>query len=154
MAEVSGERTVPWGEHTITNVWSTTKTVTNLAARMLSTAGSWPCTRRCAITGRSPPPTARRRSRSGTCSTTRWGSRAGRAVRDADIYDWELSTGRLAAQAPWWEPGTASGYRGSLIIADQRRRATISYMMNRMAPGIIGSPRSESYVRAVYGCLS
>lgn len=66
----------------------------------------------------------------------------------------ELSTGRLAAQAPWWEPGTASGYRGSLIIADQRRRATISYMMNRMAPGIIGSPRSESYVRAVYGCLS
>jgi len=78
----------------------------------------------------------------------------GRAVRDADIYDWELSTGRLAAQAPWWEPGTASGYRGSLIIADQRRRATISYMMNRMAPGIIGSPRSESYVRAVYGCLS
>lgn len=71
MAEVSGERTVPWGGHTITNVWSTTKTVTNLAALMLSTAGSWTCTRRCAITGRSPPPTARRRSRSGTCSVTR-----------------------------------------------------------------------------------
>jgi CubicO group peptidase (beta-lactamase class C family) len=27
-----------------------------------------------------------------------------------DIYDWEGSTARMAAQAPWWEPGTASGY--------------------------------------------
>jgi CubicO group peptidase (beta-lactamase class C family) len=27
-----------------------------------------------------------------------------------DIFDWERSTAMLAAQAPWWEPGTASGY--------------------------------------------
>lgn len=27
-----------------------------------------------------------------------------------DLYDWEKSTSMLAAQAPWWEPGTASGY--------------------------------------------
>ncbi len=27
-----------------------------------------------------------------------------------DLYDWERSTSRMAAQAPWWEPGTASGY--------------------------------------------
>ncbi len=27
-----------------------------------------------------------------------------------DLYDWDLACGRLAAQAPWWEPGTASGY--------------------------------------------
>ncbi len=27
-----------------------------------------------------------------------------------DLYDWELTTGRLAAMAPWWEPGTRSGY--------------------------------------------
>ncbi len=27
-----------------------------------------------------------------------------------DLYDWEQSTSRMAAQAPWWEPGTASGY--------------------------------------------
>jgi CubicO group peptidase (beta-lactamase class C family) len=25
-----------------------------------------------------------------------------------DLYDWDRSTARLAAQAPWWEPGTAS----------------------------------------------
>jgi CubicO group peptidase (beta-lactamase class C family) len=27
-----------------------------------------------------------------------------------DLYDWERLTRRMAAQAPWWEPGTASGY--------------------------------------------
>ena len=30
---------------------------------------------------------------------------------------------------------------------------TISYMMNRMAPGIIGSDRSEAYVTAIHECL-
>ena len=27
-----------------------------------------------------------------------------------EMYDWDLATSRLAQQAPWWEPGTASGY--------------------------------------------
>jgi len=27
-----------------------------------------------------------------------------------DLYDWDRVTSLLAAQAPWWEPGTASGY--------------------------------------------
>ena len=27
-----------------------------------------------------------------------------------DLYDWQKATSRLAGQAPWWEPGTASGY--------------------------------------------
>jgi CubicO group peptidase (beta-lactamase class C family) len=27
-----------------------------------------------------------------------------------DVYDWDKSTALLAAQTPWWEPGTASGY--------------------------------------------
>jgi hypothetical protein len=36
---------------------------------------------------------------------------------------------------------------------DLDRRLTITYMMNAMAPGIIGSPRSEAYVRAVYEAL-
>ena len=31
-------------------------------------------------------------------------------VEVADIYDWDKSTAMLARQAPWWEPGTASGY--------------------------------------------
>ena len=31
-------------------------------------------------------------------------------MEEADLYDWEKATSLLAAQAPWWEPGTASGY--------------------------------------------
>jgi CubicO group peptidase (beta-lactamase class C family) len=27
-----------------------------------------------------------------------------------DLYDWTAATSRMAAQAPWWPPGTASGY--------------------------------------------
>ncbi len=45
------------------------------------------------------------------------------------------------------------GWGGSLIICDLERRMTFSYMMNKMAPGIIGSPRSEAYLRAVYEAL-
>ena len=46
------------------------------------------------------------------------------------------------------------GWGGSLIVADLDRRVTVSYMMNKMAPGIIGSDRSEAYVRTVYACLN
>ena len=40
-----------------------------------------------------------------------------------------------------------------MILMDTDRRATISYMMNKMAPGIIGSDRSEAYVRVIQDCL-
>jgi CubicO group peptidase (beta-lactamase class C family) len=43
------------------------------------------------------------------------------------LYDWERSTALLAAQAPWWEPGTASGYHsGSYghLVGELVRRAS------------------------------
>jgi CubicO group peptidase (beta-lactamase class C family) len=42
------------------------------------------------------------------------------------------------------------GWGGSMIIMDVGRRMTISYVMNRMAPGIIGSERSARYTGAIY----
>ncbi|MFJ7903225.1 serine hydrolase domain-containing protein [Streptomyces sp. NPDC096198] len=45
------------------------------------------------------------------------------------------------------------GWGGSLIVVDLDRRMTISYVMNRMGPGIIGSDRAETYLRAVYASL-
>ena len=45
------------------------------------------------------------------------------------------------------------GWGGSMIIIDIDRRMTIAYMMNKMAPGILGSARSEAYVRAAYEAL-
>ena len=46
------------------------------------------------------------------------------------------------------------GWGGSLIIADLEHRMTISYMMNQMQPGVIGSDVSAAYVDAVYDCLA
>ncbi|KAH8700968.1 beta-lactamase [Talaromyces proteolyticus] len=46
---------------------------------------------------------------------------------DKDMYDLEASTARLAAQAPWWEPGTSSGYHASNyghLIGELVRRTT------------------------------
>jgi hypothetical protein len=34
------------------------------------------------------------------------------------------------------------------------RRMTISYMMNKMGPGIIGSDRSTEYAQAIYDALT
>jgi CubicO group peptidase (beta-lactamase class C family) len=45
------------------------------------------------------------------------------------------------------------GWGGSMIVMDLDRRVTFSYMMNRMAPGIVGSDRAESYLTAAYATL-
>ncbi|MBI0378569.1 beta-lactamase family protein [Streptomyces albiflaviniger] len=104
-------RTVAWDEHTITNVWSTTKTVTSLAALMLVDRGAldihapvaeyWP---EFAANGKQ---NVEIRHLLSHCSGVAGLDQP--AVLE-DLYDWEKSTSRLAAQALWWEPGTASGY--------------------------------------------
>ena len=42
------------------------------------------------------------------------------------------------------------GWGGSLIVNDLDRRMTFAYVMNKMSAGIIGSARSDAYLRAVY----
>jgi CubicO group peptidase (beta-lactamase class C family) len=46
------------------------------------------------------------------------------------------------------------GWGGSVILMDLDARTTISYMMNKMGPGVIGSDRSEAYVRTILDCLA
>src|SRR5271166_374985 len=104
-------RTVPWSQDTITNVWSSTKTVTSLAALMLVDRGEldvdapvakyWP---EFAANGKQDVLVRHLLSHASGVS----GFDQPAVV--ADLYDWEQSTSRMAAQAPWWEPGTASGY--------------------------------------------
>ena len=104
-------RTVPWAEHTITNVWSSTKPVTSLAALMLVDRASWTLTPRSPGTGPSSPPTARPASLVRHLMSHSSGvSGLDQPAVAADLYDWPKATSRMAAQAPWWEPGTASGY--------------------------------------------
>ena len=104
-------RTTPWDEHTITNVWSSTKTVTSLAALMLVDRGEldvdqpvakyWP---EFAANGKQD--VLVRHVMSHASGVSGLDQPASVEV----LYDWEQATSRMAAQAPWWEPGTASGY--------------------------------------------
>ncbi|WP_329544386.1 beta-lactamase family protein [Streptomyces sp. NBC_01356] len=104
-------RTVPWRRDTITNVWSCTKTVTSLAALLLVERGLldvdapvaryWPEFAACG-----KERVLVRHLLSHTSGVSGWD----RPVTVADVLDVPASTARLAAQAPWWPPGTASGY--------------------------------------------
>ena len=41
-----------------------------------------------------------------------------------------------------------------MAVVDLDRRLTIAYVMNRMAPGILGSDRSRDYVSAAYAATT
>ena len=71
------------------------------------------------------------------------------------FYDWELITGRLAAQAPAWEPGTAHGYHAvtlGVLEGELVRRVTGKtigrFLREEVAEPLgadiwIGAPESE-----------
>ncbi|MFD9538823.1 serine hydrolase domain-containing protein [Streptomyces sp. NPDC060022] len=122
------DRTRPWERDTVVNVWSTTKGPTALCAHILVDRGLldldapvatyWP---EFAAAGKESVPVRHLLShRSGVAG-----------LRDphtlAELYDWELTTARLAATEPWWEPGTRSGYHAisyGFLIGEVVRRIT------------------------------
>ncbi len=135
-------RTTPWDEHTITNVWSSTKTVTSLAALMLADRGEldvyapvaeyWP---EFAANGKQD--IAVRHLLSHTSGV----SGLDQPAVVEDLYDWEKSTARFAAQAPWWEPGTASGYHAlnfGHLIGEVVRRVSGKTLKQFVAEEIAG----------------
>src|SRR5580700_594743 len=135
-------RTVPWSEQTITNVWSSTKTVTSLAALMLVDRGEldvdapvaryWP---EFAAAGKDGVLVRHLLSHTSGVSGLDQP-----AVVD-DLYDWDKSTARFAAQAPWWEPGTASGYHAlnfGHLIGEVLRRITGTSLKQFVADEIAG----------------
>ncbi|MEV0621852.1 serine hydrolase domain-containing protein [Nonomuraea sp. NPDC050404] len=104
-------RTQPWTADTIVNVFSTTKNVTALAVLTLADRGLidldapvaayWPD---FAANGKSG--VLVRHVLGHTSGVSGWDQ----PITATDLYDLPASTARLAAQAPWWEPGTAPGY--------------------------------------------
>ncbi|MFI6850744.1 serine hydrolase domain-containing protein [Streptomyces sp. NPDC050416] len=104
-------RTRPWGEDTLVNVWSTTKGPVALCAHILADRGLldldapvaayWP---EFAAAGKEKVLVRHLLShRAGLA-----GLREPHSLEQ--LRDWELTTQRLAATQPWWEPGTTSGY--------------------------------------------
>ena len=102
-----------WSEHTIANGFSSTKTMTALCALVLADRGQldldapvaeyWP---EFAAAGKGG--VLVRQLLGHTSGLAGWTEH----VTLDDICDLEYSTDLLARQAPWWEPGTASGYHG------------------------------------------
>ncbi len=136
------DRTVPWTQDTITNVWSTTKTVTSLAALMLVDRGEldvdapvaryWP---EFAANGKQDVLIRHLMSHASGVS----GLDQPAVVED--LYDWEGSTSRMAAQAPWWEPGTASGYHAlnyGHLVGEVVRRISGTTLKQFVAEEIAG----------------
>ena len=135
-------RTTPWTRDTITNVWSTTKTVTNLAALMLADRGQldvyapvaqyWP---EFAANGKQDIKV--RHVLSHTAGVSGWEQ----PFSTQDMYDWDKSTSQLAAQAPWWEPGSASGYHAlnqGHLVGEIIRRITGKSLKQFVAEEIAG----------------
>jgi CubicO group peptidase (beta-lactamase class C family) len=136
------DRTTAWDEHTITNVWSTTKTVTSLAALMLVDRGAldvhapvaryWP---EFAANGKEGVEVRH------LLAHTSGVSGLDQPAVVTDLYDWPRATARLAAQAPWWPPGTASGYHATTfghLIGEVVRRVSGKTLKQFVAEEIAG----------------
>ena len=121
-------KTIPWGEDTIVNFFSCTKTLTALAALIAIDRGLvdafapvakyWP---EFGQNGKQDIEV--RHLLSHTSGVSGWEMPFG----IEDIYDWEKSINHLARQEPWWPPGTASGYHAvnyGHLIGEVIRRAT------------------------------
>src|SRR5215470_9304676 len=135
-------RTVPWAEHTITNVWSSTKTVTSLAALMLVDRGQleldapvaryWP---EFGAAGKQDVLVRHLMSHSSGVSGL------DQPAVIEDLYDWEKATSRMAAQAPWWAPGAAQGYHAlnyGHLVGELVRRITGKPLKQFVAEEIAG----------------
>lgn len=120
--------TQAWQEDTIVNVYSTTKTMAALCALVLADRGEldlyapvakyWP---EFAQNGKDGVEVRHFMSHSAGLSGM------DEPMRGADLYDWDNVVGALARQAPWWTPGTASGYHALTqghLIGEVVRRIT------------------------------
>ena len=105
------EKETLWGKDTIVNVWSTTKTMAAICILMLFDRGL--------IELDSPVckywKDFEQNGKEKVLVSHLLSHSAGLPGFDAPItedqlFDWEYTCKRLAGQAPWWEPGTTSGY--------------------------------------------
>ncbi len=121
-------KTRPWVEDTIVNVYSTTKTMCALTALLVADRGGfdfndpvakyWP---EFAANGKQDVTIAHLMSHSAGLSGWK------EPITGEDLYDWEKATSLLAAQAPFWKPGTQPGYHAltqGYLVGEVIRRVT------------------------------
>ena len=148
-------KTKPWTADTIVNVWSSTKTVTALAGLMLIDRGLIePSTRVASVWpefgANGKEHIEFRHLLSHSSGVSGWD----KPVVVEDLFDWNKSTSMLAAQAPWWEPGTASGYHALThghLIGEVLRRVTGTTLKQFVADEIAGPLGADFQIGAAPG---
>ena len=135
----------PWEENTIVNVYSTTKVMTIICALMLvdrglldldaSVAKYWP---EFAQNGKEK--ILVRQIFSHSSGLAGWEEK----IRTEDLYDWDKVVNLLAAQKPWWEPGTKSGYHA----------ITHGYLLGELVRRIAGKSLGTFFKEEVTGPLN
>ncbi len=121
-------KTRPWEHDTLVNVWSTTKTMTFLVAHMLADRGEldfnatvatyWP---EFKVNGKADIEV--RHLMNHTAGLSGWQE----PMEAQDLANWEMATTLLAAQKPWWDDRTKSGYHAisqGFLIGEVVRRIT------------------------------
>jgi CubicO group peptidase (beta-lactamase class C family) len=122
------ERTSLWERDTITNVWSSTKTMMFLTLLELADNGAlslhdpvhkyWP-----EFKANDKDDVTVAHLMAHTAGLPGWD----RPMKPEDYYDHDLCASALAEQAPWWKPGTASGYHAisqGYLIGEVVKRVT------------------------------
>jgi len=137
-------RSTPWSKDTIVNVWSTTKTVTSLAAFILVERGQldleenvatyWP---EFGANGKENVKVKH------ILSHTSGVSGFEEKVSFEDICDHEKSIGLLEKQRLWWEPGTKSGYHAM----------TMGHLVGEVVRRITGKPLKQFVAEEIAGPL-
>ncbi|MEM7460065.1 MAG: serine hydrolase domain-containing protein [Pseudomonadota bacterium] len=137
-------KTRPWQEDTLVNVWSSTKPMAAMCLLVLADRGDvdlhapvskyWP---EFAQNGKDAVEVRHFLSHS-----------AGLSGMDAPVahealYDWDWMTGALAAQAPWWEPGSQSGYHA----------LTQGYLIGEVVRRVSGHSLGQFYANEIAGPL-
>jgi len=137
---MDGTRTRAWQRDTLVNVFSVGKAMAALSLLILA--------ERAQIDLDAPIarywPEFAARGKDAVSVRMLLGHRAGLpAIRnplpDGAMYDWQLMTAALAAEAPWWEPGRAHGYHVN----------TFGFLVGELVRRVSGEPIAAFFRREV-----
>ncbi|GAB3008401.1 serine hydrolase domain-containing protein [Saccharothrix stipae] len=134
----------PWTEDTITHVWSCTKGATALCAHVLASRGEldldapvvryWP---EFGANGKADTLVRHLLAHQAGLSAVR------EPLAPGGMFDWELMTGLLARQEPFWAPGTRHGYHA----------LTFGHLIGEVVRRVAGMPLADFFEKEVSGPL-
>lgn len=146
------DKTALWAADTITNVYSSTKTVAAIAVLLAHERGLlslddpvakvWP-----EFGQNGKEKVLIRHVMSHNSGVSGWEG----PITIEQICDVPYSTARLAEQAPWWEPGTGSGYHATTqghLLGEIIRRATGKPMKQFVAEELAGPLNADFQIGA------